>query len=162
MYLKTVIHGKSSKTMSKTSSSPLEDGEKEALRIVTDAQGRGLVLRLVGGIAIKMRCKSAIHRELTRHYADIDFVGLAKQRKQLKAFFPQIGYVPREKFNLMQGERLIFNDLEHSRRVDIFLDYMSMCHKIDFKDRLDFDRYTLAPTDLLMTKLQVVEMTERK
>jgi hypothetical protein len=147
--------------LSKTAS-PLEDGEQEALRLVTAAQEKGLVLRLVGGIAIKMRCKSAKHRELTRHYADIDMVGLAKQRKQLKSFFPEMGYVPRGKFNVMQGERLIFNDLEHSRRIDIFLDFLNMCHKLDFKDRLGFNPYTLTPTDLLMSKLQVVEATERE
>jgi hypothetical protein len=145
-----------------SSDTPLEDAEKEALRIINSGQEKGIPLRLLGGIAIKFRCKSAKHRALTRHYADIDMVGLARQRKQLKALLPELGYEARERFNMMQGERLIFNDLQHSRRIDIFLDILNMCHKLNFKDRLNFHPYTLSPADLLMTKLQVVEFTERE
>jgi hypothetical protein len=37
-----------------------------------------------------------------------------------------------------------------------------MCHKFDFKDRLLLDKYTVSLADLLATKLQVVEITERE
>ncbi len=89
-------------------------------------------------------------------------VGLKKQRLKIKALFPELGYEPREKFNVMQGDRLIFNDMAHSRRFDIFLDGIKMCHQLDFKNRLNIHAYTLSPADLLMTKLQVVEFTERE
>lgn len=144
------------------SSSILEDAEQEALRVIGKAAEKGIQLRLLGGIAIKMRCASAKHRALTRNYADIDMVGLKKQRLKIKALFPELGYEPREKFNVMQGDRLIFNDLAHSRRFDIFLDGMKMCHNLNFKDRLTNHPYTLSPADLLLTKLQVVEFTERE
>jgi hypothetical protein len=73
-----------------------------------------------------------------------------------------LGYTPRERFNAMHGEkRLIFNDLEHKRRVDIFLDVFEMCHKFNFKDRLEMDRYTITLADLLATKLQIVEMNQK-
>jgi hypothetical protein len=63
----------------------------------------------------------------------------------------------------MHGDRrLIFNDAGNQRRVDIFLDVFEMCHKFNFKDRLDILPDTLTPADLLVTKLQVVQMTERE
>ena len=37
-----------------------------------------------------------------------------------------------------------------------------MCHKLDLKDRLGLDKLTIPLADLLVTKLQVVEITERE
>ncbi|HKM51574.1 MAG TPA: hypothetical protein VJZ75_10400 [Candidatus Bathyarchaeia archaeon] len=142
--------------------SPLKEADREAIRIIERAQENGLTLRLIGGIAIKVRCKSAQHRALARDYADIDFVGCQKQRKQLKSFIPELGYQSRELFNAMQGERLIFNDMKNTRRLDIFLNKLNMCHKFDFKNRLQQHELTLSPADLLMTKIQVVEATEKE
>jgi len=122
------------------------------------------MLRLFGGMAVRFRCPSATHRSLERKYADIDMMGWKKQSKQIKALFQQdLGYTPREIFNALQGDkRLIFNDLENERRIDIFLDVFEMCHRFDFKDRLAKDKITLPIADLLATKLQVVEITERE
>jgi len=113
---------------------------------------------------VRFRCPSATHRNLERKYADIDFMGLKKQSKQIKGLFQNdLGYTPREIFNALQGDkRLIFNDLENERRIDIFLDVFEMCHRFDFKDRLVKDKITLPIADLLATKLQVVEITERE
>ena len=93
---------------------------------------------------------------------DIDFVGRAKQSKEIKQLFVELGYVPRDRFNAMQGyRRLIFNDIEHQRRVDIFLDVFEMCHKFNFKDRLEIDQYTISLADMLATKLQIVEINQK-
>ncbi|MCL4518851.1 MAG: hypothetical protein M1587_06605 [Thaumarchaeota archaeon] len=94
---------------------------------------------------------------------DIDFVGLRKQKKDTTRLFIDLGYSPRTRFNAMQGEfRLIFNDIENERRVDIFLNVFEMSHKLDFSDRLNVDKITLPLADLLLTKLQVFEITERE
>jgi len=90
-------------------------------------------------------------------------MGFRKQSKGIRALFTELGYTPREIFNAMQGaKRLIFNDVEHGRRIDIFLDVFEMCHKFDFKDRLTLDKLTIPLADLLATKLQVVEITDRE
>lgn len=65
-------------------------------------------------------------------------------------------------FNALQGDkRLLFLDPAAKRRVDIFLDVFEMCHKFDFHNRLELDKWTLTPSDLLVTKLQVVEINEK-
>jgi hypothetical protein len=142
---------------------PLEDIVQESSRIIESADKRGVVLRLFGGMAIRFHCPTATHRGLNRKYADIDFMGLSKQSRKIQDLFVELGYVPRGIFNRLQGSRrLIFNDAEHNRRIDIFLDVFEMCHKFNFEKRLSLDKPTISLADLLMTKLQVVEMTERE
>ncbi|HLG77639.1 MAG TPA: hypothetical protein VKX46_14570, partial [Ktedonobacteraceae bacterium] len=53
---------------------PLADGKMEALRLVKAMQQKGLTIRLLGGLAVSLRCPSAGHRALNRVYADLDFV----------------------------------------------------------------------------------------
>jgi hypothetical protein len=141
----------------------LPDIVQEAQRILDAADEREIVLRLFGGLAVRFHCPSATHSVLERKYADIDFMSLRKQSRDLKKLFGNLGYSPREKFNAFQGDtRLIFNDLEHNRRIDIFLETFEMCHRLDLRDRLLIDRPTISLADLLATKLQVVEITERE
>jgi hypothetical protein len=142
---------------------PLADIVEETQRIIESADAQGVVLRLFGGMAIRFRCPSATHRSLERKYADIDFMALKRQSREIKKFFPDMGYSPRKIFNAMSGDkRLIFNDIDRGRRVDVFLDKFEMCHKFDFSNRLTLDKPTIPLADLLATKLQVVEMTERE
>jgi len=142
---------------------PATDIVQEAERIIDTAEKSQITLRLFGGMAIRFHCPSATHRSLARKYADIDFMGLKKQGRGMKKLFIDLGYTPRDIFNALHGDtRLIFNDIENARRVDIFLDVFEMCHKFNFKDRLLIDKYTLSLADLLATKLQVVEITERE
>ncbi|MBI3116941.1 MAG: hypothetical protein HYZ12_06365 [Thaumarchaeota archaeon] len=140
----------------------LEDPIEEAKRIIRIADERKIALRLFGGIAFYFRCQSAKNGNLSRNYVDVDFMGHANQSREIKQFFQELGYVPRDRFNAMQGyRRLIFNDIEHQRRVDIFLDVFEMCHKFNFRDRLQNDSETLTLADLLATKLQIVEINEK-
>lgn len=142
---------------------PVTDIVKEAERIIDTADKSQITLRLFGGLAVRFHCPSATHRQLARKYADIDFMGLKKQARSMKKLFVGLGYTPRDIFNALHGDtRLIFNDIDNGRRVDIFLDVFEMCHKLEFKDRLLLDKYTIPLADLLATKLQVVEITERE
>ena len=140
---------------------PEKDTIAEATRIVEEARKRNVTLRLFGGIAFRLKSPSTLHAHFKRHYVDIDFMGLRNQRKQINQLFTDLGYAPRTTFNAMNGHvRLIFNDLENKRRVDIFLNVFEMSHKFDFTDRLNIDELTLPMADLLLTKLQVFEITE--
>jgi len=142
---------------------PLKDAVEEAQRIVKEADSRKVTMRLLGGIAFRLTCPSALHQALRRNYVDIDFMGLRKQKGDISKLFVGLGYSPRAMFNAMNGDiRLIFNDLENERRVDIFLNVFEMCHKFDFSDRLKLHDLTLPLADLLLTKLQVYEITERE
>ncbi|MGC8622169.1 MAG: hypothetical protein ACP5U0_09670 [Caldisphaera sp.] len=141
---------------------PISDPVAEAKRILETAEKRGVIIRLLGGVAFYFRCPSAKLDNLRRNYVDIDVIGHLNQSKAINRLFSELNYVPRERFNAMNGDRrLIFNDLENQRRVDVFLDLFEMCHQFDFKDRLTIDRETLSLADLLLTKLQIIEINEK-
>ena len=142
---------------------PLADIVSETNRILESAEQKQIVLRLLGGLAVRFHCPSAIDRHLQRRYADVDFMALREQSKQIQMLFVELGYEPRRTFNKMQGHRrLVFNDLENARRIDIFLNILDMCHRFDLRNRLTLDKPTIPLADLLATKLQVVQITERE
>ncbi len=146
-----------------SNSTPVPDIVEEAKRIVDSAERDHITLRLFGGIAVKFHCPSASHRQLARKYADIDFMGLRAQSRSMKKLFTDLGYTPRDVFNRLHGDtRMVFNDIANGRRVDLFLDDFMMCHKLTLKSRLSINTPTIPLADLLFTKLQVVEMTERE
>jgi hypothetical protein len=134
----------------------------EAKRILDEAKQRGLILRLFGGVAVKYHCPSASHRTLQRSYPDLDLFGLKKQGRDIRKLLADLGYEPNQRFNALHGDtRLIFEDSKNQRVVDIFLDVFRMCHTLYLRDRLTLDDYTISISDLLLTKLQVVEINEK-
>lgn len=141
---------------------PLAQATDEAKRILEVARSKKITLRLFGGIAIFFSCPSAPLVNPERKYVDIDVLGHEKQSRDIKRLFVDLGYAPRDRFNALQGfRRLIFNDLDHGRRVDIFLDIFEMSHKFNFKKRIDILGDTLPLADLLATKLQIFEINEK-
>jgi len=121
-----------------------------------------VVLRLLGGVAIYLRCPSARSGSLARSYGDIDYIGHVRQSHEIKRLFGELGYLPRERFNAIHGSRRLgFTDSIQQRRVDVFLDVFEMCHKFDLKERMEIDRETITLADLLATKLQIVQTNEK-
>jgi len=144
-------------------SSPIAEITEEALRIVDTANAEGIPLRLLGGLAIYFQCPSTrTHEQLQRPYNDMDFVTLSRSGAKTRALFTQLGYTANKTFNALHGhQRLLFWDEQHRRQVDIFIDRMQMCHTLDFRSRLLLDQRTLSISDLLLTKLQIVEINEK-
>jgi hypothetical protein len=142
---------------------PFAEITKEAVRVLEAANADNIPLRLLGGLAIYLQSNSAkTHEQLKRSYKDLDFVVLAKFTGKTKALFAKLGYSANKNYNALHGhQRLLFWDEQHGRQVDIFVDRMQMCHNIDFRSRLNIDQRTLSLADLMLTKLQIVELNEK-
>lgn len=140
-----------------------EDIYLAADQILTGAEKRGIVLRLLGGMAIRMRCpEAAKHPALFRKIPDIDLITRKKHSKALGELFLEIGLKPVSMFNALHGDRrLLFMENEGARQVDVFLDVFEMCHKFDLLKRMPLDEKTLPLADLLLTKLQIIEINEK-
>lgn len=144
------------------SDGPHADIIEEARRLTTAAQRDRISLKLFGGLGIYVHSPSARKAPLRRPYRDLDFVGLSSTRAVLHAFFARVGYEPDRPFNTLQGlRRLRFLDNEHQREVDLFLDEFRMCHTLDLRARLHLSEEALAPADLLLTKMQIVELNAK-
>jgi hypothetical protein len=139
---------------------PIEqEPEAEACRLAEGILAEGLPVRLLGGLAIRLHATSAMHPALARSYADIDFVCSRKAGRATSRFLVAAGYEANDRFNAMNGsERMIFYDRPNMRHVDLFVGSFRMCHVLPLADRIDRDAPTLPPAELLLTKLQVVQL----
>ena len=145
-----------------TPPSTLDDVREEGLRVVRAAIDAGLPVRLVGGVAFWARCPSAALPALARSYGDIDIVSLSRSRREITDFLEQQGYVADQRFNALHGaQRLYFADPAHDRPLDVILDRFSMCHAMDLRDRLDVEPLSIPLAELMLTKLQVVQLTDK-
>lgn len=142
---------------------PIADIKEEATRIIEAAQSEGVLLRMLGGLAIYLQCPSTHTDErLIRPYGDMDFVTLGKWSAKTKTLFAKLGYTGNKTFNALHGhQRLLFFDEKHERHIDIFIDRMQMCHNLDFRSRLQIANSTISLSDLLITKLQIIEINEK-
>ena len=140
-----------------------KDANLEVSRLIRAGEEVGIRLRVLGGLAVYMACPSAVrHPRLKRSYADIDLAGLEKDGPRMGKLFVQLGYESDQRFNALHGQtRLIFYNPDDGSHVDIFLDQFQMCHTLDLKKRLLDGYSSLALVDLLITKLQIVEINEK-
>lgn len=139
----------------------LPDPVAEARRLVDRASTEGLPLRAVGGVAVWIRAPSLRDADPPRVFHDIDLVGWRRTSPELAALLEAEGYEPHRRFNTLAGDRLLFFDEPNRRRIDVFLDRLEMCHTLEFADRLTTDPDTLPLADLLLSKLQIVKLSER-
>ena len=141
---------------------PLADPVEEAGRIAAAARQAGVTLRLMGGVAVAMRCPSARTEPLARRYGDIDVATHLSQRQAVERLLGSLGYTPNAEINLLFGrERLIFFDPHNRRDLDVLIGRLRMCHTIPFAHAFDPGHDTLTLDCLLLTKLQIVETTEK-
>lgn len=141
---------------------PHSDPLAEAVDLLDAAAERGVTLRAVGGLAVKLSCPSASRPPFERDCKDIDVVGRRGERNAIDELLGEEGYQPDSEFNLLNGDvRLYYWDGANGRQLDVFLDRMDMCHVLELSDRLELDDRSLSATDLLLSKLQVVETNER-
>ena len=139
----------------------LEDPLAEALRIVAAADGDGLLLRLMGGMAVRAHAPEWTHRT-RRVDVDLDFATRSKDRKSVFALLEREGYTPDKRHNALFGQHQgYFVDEARRRPVDVLVDKLEMCHRIEFGDRLAKSTPTLPVADLLLSKLQIVMINKK-
>jgi hypothetical protein len=149
-------------SVTKTSSSSLDEEAKmiEARKIIDRARNRGIILRMIGGLAVRYHCKIVHFCE--REYVDIDMVGLHKQIGQITLLFEQLGYrEDKNRFLESGGYQTEFYKDSTKEHVDVLLDIFRMDHDINLRDRLMIEDYTISVSDLLLSKLQIFRINEK-
>jgi hypothetical protein len=131
----------------------------EAIDLVRSADREGIALRLVGGLAVRALCDTFPPRRRERQ--DLDFASTSGARVALSSFLVERGCRPDERFNQIHGHKQLFFESPSGRGIDVLIDRLEMCHVVDFRDRIDRMPLTLDVTDLLLSKLQIVELNEK-
>ena len=139
----------------------LQDPLAEALRVVDLADAKGLLVRLMGGMAIRAHAPDWPART-RRVEVDLDFATRGKDRGAFYELLANEGYTPDKRHNaLFGGKQAYFVDVARNRPVDVLVDSLEMCHRFEFKDRLGASTPTLPLAELLLSKLQIVKINRK-
>ena len=137
----------------------VSDPLPEAFGLARGAAADGLGLKLLGGLAVRVICPSFPPR--LRRDQDIDFACLSKGRKNVAAYLERNGCEPDRRFNNLNGDRQMYFTASSGRPIDVMVDRLAMCHILDFRPTFDRLPFTLDVVDLLLSKLQIVELNEK-
>jgi hypothetical protein len=133
----------------------------EALRIIDAARTAGVTLRVLGSIAYRIHCPAHLYlfEKMDRALTDIDFAAEKTQQHPVQRLFTGLGYVEDRTVAIAtEGSRHCFTGPDRRVNVDVFMDELFFCHRIPLKGRLALDEPTITVTDLLLEKMQIVEI----
>jgi len=152
-----------------------EDVLRTGLEVVEAASSKGVVLRILGALAVYLHCRDhgntweALLRmgrvDEKTLFTDLDLIGYSKQRKQILELMRELNFEENRMINALFGhKRLIFG--RGKVKVDIFFDKLEFSHDVEFgkapgKGRLELDYPTISITDLVLEKLQIHEINRK-
>jgi len=146
-----------------TPNGPAADPLPEAMTLVRSASEAGYQLKILGGLGVRVLCPDFPPRQ--RAGQDIDLACLGKSRRQVANHLEQAGCTPDKRFNNLNGDRQMYFSAPSGRPIDVMVDRLSMCHTLDFRQSFSSAfgsaSATLDPADLLLSKLQIVELNAK-
>jgi hypothetical protein len=143
---------------------------REAETIIEAAEDKGIQLRLLGAIAVIKHCPQFIwlHEATKRDLTDIDFVAYSEHQRGIRdLLLGELGYVTKGgggggvTMEVWSGREIYVDPRGQRHSVDIFYDKLDFCHPVEFKGRLELDKPTIPLTDIVLEKLQIVEINEK-
>jgi hypothetical protein len=134
----------------------------EGDKIIAGARDRKLVLRLLGALAIRTHCQkfSYIHERASRNLSDLDMAAYIRHGTEITRYLKEAGYKHSALAAIPGLKRAVFLG-EGEMHIDVFYEGLEMCHDISFKDRLEIDYPTIPLAELLLEKMQIVQINEK-
>src|SRR6202012_2323408 len=158
--------GQGATWMTTPNEAPLGPGEgaasdplPEALSLVRGASEAGYQLKILGGLGVRVLCPDFPPR--LRAGQDIDLACQGKGRRQVAQHLESAGCQPDKRFNNLNGDRQMYFTAPSGRPIDVMVDRLAMCHTLDFRPGFGRLPLTLDAADLLLSKLQIVELNEK-
>ena len=137
----------------------------EVLEIIMEqADEFGASIRALGSIAFRIKCPDYKYMEYEnrRYLTDIDFIARSGEIDRVQDMFFSMDWSENQTvLRLFGHKRRIFYHPDLPLHSDVFLDKLRFCHEIDFRKRLELDGPTISVTDLLLEKLQIVEINRK-
>ena len=145
----------------------LEDFYSERTRIL-DALARDenkhVIMRLVGALAFRTHCPEYgyLQDKLGRVFTDIDFASYPRFVKDIRRILTELGYDEDKQVTQLFGDRrMLFHDPAFGRHIDVFFNALYFCHPVRFAGRLEMEEFTLPLAELLLEKMQIVQINEK-
>jgi len=149
-----------------------------AIDVVNKAKENGVVLRILGALAVYIHTEDESIRSLFYTlerlgegkplFTDLDLVAYSKQQPLVKKFFENtLKFKPNLYVNtLFAYKRNIFDHPEGLFAVDVFYDRLEFSHNVEFgnapnRGRLELDFPTITLADIVLEKLQIHKINKK-
>jgi hypothetical protein len=129
--------------------------------IIQHARTRHVTLRLLGSLAYRRHCPeyASLLDAMLRVLTDLDFASERRFARDLQTMFAELGYQADADIAMATGgARQYYKHPKTGLGVDIFMDKLDYCHPIPFNGRLTVDAETIPLAELLLEKMQIVEL----
>jgi hypothetical protein len=137
------------------------DVTARAVELIELTEAEGVGARLFGGVGVAAllgdRCPPACRRTP----GDIDLAAPSTRRRALGRVMETAGLVPDHEFNTLHGRERLSFAAPDGLEVDVTLDVLRMCHLIPLSAGFEAPAPSLPAWLLLVSKLQVVELTAK-
>jgi hypothetical protein len=140
---------------------------EEGRHLTDEAQKQGLTLRVMGPIALHyyfpqyVDLYSRMERLGERVFTDIDYASYGKNRNKLVPFFESQGYQLEKRAAMISGGTRMIFFAGRIPMIDVFFDKLDYNHPIDYRGRLDVHPYCVSLADLMLQKLQIVQINDK-
>jgi hypothetical protein len=144
-----------------------EEYLEEARHLTTEAQKEGIILRVMGPIALHFYFPEHVdlYRRMERLgervFTDIDYASYGKCRGKIVPFFERQGYELEKRSAMLSGNTRHIYFAGRIPMIDVFFDKLDYNHPIEYKNRLEIDPFSVSLTDLLLQKLQIVQINDK-
>jgi hypothetical protein len=145
----------------------LEDFYSERTRIVdalAQDENKHVIMRLIGALAFRTHCPQFgyFQDKLGRKFTDIDFASYPRFGKDIRRILTELGYEEDKQVTQLFGDRrMVFHDPAFGRHIDVFYNLLDYCHPVSFIGRLEAEELTIPLAELLLEKMQIVQINEK-
>jgi len=139
----------------------------EGRRIVDEAQREGIVMRVMGPLALHYHFPehtdlyAKLERLGERYFTDIDFAAYGRSRTRMPELMKALGYECDLDTLMASGKTRHIYYGGAVPMIDVFFDKLEYCHTIEYAGRLELDAYSVSCTDILLQKLQIWEINDK-
>ncbi len=145
----------------------IDDFYNERTRILealAQDENKHVIMRLIGALAFRTHCPKYgyIQDKLGRKFTDFDFVSYPRFVRDVRRVLGELGYEEDKQVTQLFGERrMVFHDPAFGRHIDVFYNALEFCHPINFVGRLEMEQLTVPLAELLLEKMQIVQINEK-
>lgn len=134
-----------------------------ALKLSSAALEKKIPFKLLGATAFIYRCPN--HRELyskfNRRLTDVDFMTYGStDSTEIDKLLDNHGFKKQQNYIWHASTRDIFVNGD-GLLIDVFRDMLDFCHPVFFKNRLESDLPTIELEEMVLQKLQIVEINDK-
>jgi len=125
--------------------------------LLAAAEAAGVTLRFLGSVGVALRCQDRIDLAVLppRNRRDMDLVCTSRQFRSVWKFLASLGYQgDMQPVIPTNVKRASFGCRPRLPDIDLYVDYVDFCFRLDLKNRIDIDPQTITLADLVLSKLQ--------